>query len=191
MSASEARPAVMPPEEAACRARLGAAGVTFGEEEDAFSDSMGCDLPWPVTVSGLGGGIALSPPATVNCPTAETLVTFMRGTAAPDARKTFGSELVEVRQASGYVCRPRNGSEKLSEHAFGNAIDIASFRLADGTEIMVDATREPDRSAFLSRLREAACGPFKTVLGPGSDADHATHFHLDLAERRGGSVFCQ
>ncbi|TIQ63130.1 MAG: extensin family protein, partial [Mesorhizobium sp.] len=36
-----------------------------------------------------------------------------------------------------------------------------------------------------------ACGPFKTVLGPGSDADHSLHLHLDLAPRRNGGTFCQ
>jgi hypothetical protein len=40
-------------------------------------------------------------------------------------------------------------------------------------------------------VRKAACGPFKTVLGPGSDADHALHFHFDLAPRRHGGTFCQ
>jgi hypothetical protein len=29
------------------------------------------------------------------------------------------------------------------------------------------------------------------VLGPGSDAFHDDHLHLDLAERRGGYRLCQ
>ncbi|TIS79786.1 MAG: extensin family protein, partial [Mesorhizobium sp.] len=44
---------------------------------------------------------------------------------------------------------------------------------------------------FLNAVRKAACGPFKTVLGPGSDADHSLHLHLDLAPRRNGGTFCQ
>ncbi|MBO0904984.1 extensin family protein [Jiella sonneratiae] len=43
---------------------------------------------------------------------------------------------------------------------------------------------------FLTRIRAAACGPFKTVLGPGTDADHTTHFHLDMAARHGGATYC-
>ncbi|RVC58123.1 extensin family protein, partial [Mesorhizobium sp. M00.F.Ca.ET.038.03.1.1] len=35
------------------------------------------------------------------------------------------------------------------------------------------------------------CGQFKTGLGPGSDAEHALHFHFDLEPRRNGSTFCQ
>ena len=41
------------------------------------------------------------------------------------------------------------------------------------------------RSRFTT-LRTAACGWFTTILGPGSDAAHATHWHLDI-ERHGSS----
>jgi hypothetical protein len=34
-------------------------------------------------------------------------------------------------------------------------------------------------------MRKAACGPFNTVLGPGSDPFHGDHFHLDTARGRG------
>ena len=96
-----------------------------------------------------------------------------------------------MNHASAYVCRSRNGNAKLSEHALGNAIDIASFVLGDGRQVDVKAGAEQKEQEFLDGLRKAACGPFKTVLGPGSDADHALHFHFDLAKRRSGSTFCQ
>lgn len=48
-----------------------------------------------------------------------------------------------------------------------------------------------DHQAFLDAVRSAACGPFKTVLGPGTDADHATHFHFDMAARRNGATYCR
>ena len=51
--------------------------------------------------------------------------------------------------------------------------------------------KDPKEAEFMLSVRLAACGPFKTVLGPGSDADHATHFHFDLQPRRSGSLFCQ
>jgi hypothetical protein len=35
-------------------------------------------------------------------------------------------------------------------------------------------------------MRTAACGWFTTVLGPGSDAFHANHMHLDI-EKHGPS----
>ena len=88
-------------------------------------------------------------------------------------------------------CRPRNGTSKLSEHAFGNALDIGAFMLSDERQITVGGAKDPKEAEFMLAVRLAACGPFKTVLGPGSDADHATHFHFDLQPRRSGSLFCQ
>ncbi len=40
----------------------------------------------------------------------------------------------------------------------------------------------PD-AKFLTEIRADACGPFRTVLGPGSDSYHSNHFHFDLAQR--------
>lgn len=182
-------PETSPAQEAACRQRLTALGTKF-EERPPLSDPNGCSLPHPLSLTALSGSIDVQPEALVNCATAEAVARFSTDVSKL-AKQELGSELKSIQQASGYVCRPRNGTSKLSEHAFGNAFDIASFTLVDGTVVEVTATRHPKQSQFLSKVRTAACGPFKTVLGPGSDADHATHFHLDLAMRRNGSTFCQ
>jgi hypothetical protein len=74
-----------------------------------------------------------------------------------------------------------------------NAIDIAAFTLADGEEINVldDWYSGPSENrAFLRAIRSEACGPFHTVLGPGSDAAHRDHIHLDLQKERGGGPYC-
>jgi len=42
-----------------------------------------------------------------------------------------------------------------------------------------------------TRIKEAACARFTTVLGPGSDGYHESHVHLDIIERRGGFRLCQ
>lgn len=89
------------------------------------------------------------------------------------------------------AARGRDGA-KLSEHAFANALDWSALTLADGTRIEVrahDAATEPRAFGLISTLHARACGPFATVLGPGADADHADHFHFDLAKRR--TPFCQ
>jgi hypothetical protein len=122
---------------------------------------------------------------------AEAAARFMAATVQPTAKAEFGADLKSINQASAFVCRPRHGTRKLSEHAFGNALDIASFTLTDGKKIEIGPTRPEKDAKFLDAVRKAACGPFKTVLGPGADPDHALHFHLDLEPRRHGGTFCQ
>lgn len=180
----------MPPEETACRASLRRLGVEF-EERPPVSEAGGCAIAHPISVTALSPTIALEPEAVLNCAMAEAAARFTRDIAAPAASSEFETRLTAVRHASGYVCRPRNGTRKLSEHAFGNALDFAAFELADGRSVAVRSTSDAAEQTFLTRLRKAACGPFKTVLGPGSDADHADHFHFDLQPRRPGSTWCR
>jgi Resolvase, N terminal domain/Extensin-like protein C-terminus len=52
-------------------------------------------------------------------------------------------------------------------------------------------TKRSTPQSFRQRLRDAACHRFNTVLGPGSDAYHADHIHVDLAERAHGYRMCQ
>jgi hypothetical protein len=185
-------PAPIPAEEKACRARLSAMGVVF-EEAAPISEPEGCSAPHPLTVSRLPGGVSLEPSAVLTCAMAEATALFVRDQAQPAIRAEFGTGLDSIRQVSSYVCRPRNGSSKLSEHAYANALDWGTLALDDGSSIDVRAhgRTEPRRTRLIETLRKAACGPFKTVLGPGSDADHADHFHFDMAERRNGGTFCQ
>jgi hypothetical protein len=190
----DAQPAPPPVEanatERACRKRLRTLGVSF-RDTAPVRDPAGCRIDHPVLVRTLSPQVALRPPALLNCAIAETAARFVRDVAAPVAARRFAQPLAALHQVSGYVCRPRNGSAKLSEHAFGNAIDLSAFELADGTRIEIGKPAGADELRFLRSVRGRACGPFKTVLGPGADADHATHFHFDLAERRSGATFCQ
>ena len=180
----------MPADEKACRARLTELGAEF-EDRPSLKDPAGCSIPHPLVLKSLGKGIGLEPEAEMNCATAEAVIRFAKDVISPAASKEFGEELKSISHASAYVCRPRNGTRKLSEHAFGNAFDIASFTLSKDTRVDVILRPEEKQARFLGAVRKAACGPFKTVLGPGSDADHATHFHFDLAPRRNGGTFCQ
>ncbi|MDQ2632597.1 MAG: extensin family protein [Pseudomonadota bacterium] len=180
----------LPPEEIACRQRLHDLGVEF-DNRPAESDPAGCAMPYPVVVNSLGKAIGLEPKAELNCATAEAAARFAKDVMAPAAEDVFGKALKSISHASAYVCRPRNGTRKLSEHAFGNALDITSFTLSDGTAIAVEPTPPERNGLFVARVRSAACGPFKTVLGPGSNADHAEHLHFDLAPRRNGGTVCE
>jgi len=182
--------AEMPAEETACRTELSSLGAKF-KELPPVQELTGCSMPHPLAVTQLTAEIDVAPEITVNCAIALAAAKFAKEVMSPAAHKAFGSPIKSISQASGYVCRPRNGTTKLSEHAFGNAIDIASFTLADKKTITVEPAPPAENEKFLREIRNAACGPFKTVLGPGSDADHSLHFHLDLARRRNGGTFCQ
>lgn len=184
------RPATMPAEELACRSRLRDLGVAF-KELPQLSNASGCSVPWPIEVSNLGSDVELAPAGAFNCAVIERSAKFMRDVIVPQSQKLLGSPVKVLRQASAYVCRPRNGTSKLSEHAFGNALDIDSFVLADKRELGVGRVASSQDAKFMLGVRLAACGPYTTVLGPGSNADHATHFHFDLAKRRPGSTYCK
>jgi hypothetical protein len=60
-------------------------------------------------------------------------------TAAELSREILGAELRRIETGPGYECRRRNrgAAGKISEHAYANAIDIASFELSDGRTVTV------------------------------------------------------
>src|SRR5690606_30785281 len=93
-----------------------------------------------------------------------------------------------------YSCRGMNGQRgaRISEHAFGNALDIAAFTLADGRKITVkDGWRgSAEEQGFLRDVQGAACDQFTTVLAPGSNVFHYDHIHVDLMRRSGGRAAC-
>jgi hypothetical protein len=82
---------------------------------------------------------------------------------------------------------------RISEHSFGNALDIAAFVLTDGHRITVkDGWRgAPEEQGFLRDVQAAACDQFTTVLAPGSDRFHYDHIHVDLMRRDSGRRICQ
>jgi hypothetical protein len=101
-----------------------------------------------------------------------------------------------VQLGTTYDCRGRvgdGGDAKLSEHAFGNAIDISAFTFHDGPTLPVEPRQDSGDpvESFQRAVRGAACLDFTTVLGPGSNASHNDHLHLDIAARNGGWRLCQ
>ncbi len=144
----------------------------------------GCALQHPVELSFASRHIRIEPPAVLDCQTALVVARFF-GTDRI-APKHFRAAIKTVHNASGYVCRPIGGGRNLSEHAFGRALDISGFTLSDGRQIAVQqhGRGQGPEAKFLRDIREAACGPFSTVLGPGTDAAHADHFHFDTKKRR-------
>jgi hypothetical protein len=181
-------------EERACMARRPQA--YFIRQTQKVNGRGPCGIDYPLKVSALEGGtIGVGPDATIGCPITEALEIWMRYSVQPAALAYFGSPIVEIRQISAYYCRTRNNARgaELSEHGFGNALDIAGFKLADGRTIVVKSGwhGKQDERAFLREVLASACKSFKTVLGPGAKY-HGDHFHLDLAHhnKSGTSRYC-
>jgi Extensin-like protein C-terminus len=146
-----------------------------------------CGLYYPFKVSALlDGRVGLNSAYTLDCPMVARLNAWVSETVQPAARARFGEELAEITAMGAYSCRTMNNQPggRISEHAFGNAIDIGGFRLASGREISIrrDWWRGDEQTrAFLQDVHSGACGHFTTVLGPGSNIFHYNHIHLDLA----------
>src|SRR5690606_20992573 len=68
---------IMPAEELACRRALNRLGVRY-RELPPIDDGGACRIDHPVEVSGLSGGVAMNPPATLTCAMAETIARWTR-----------------------------------------------------------------------------------------------------------------
>jgi hypothetical protein len=90
-----------------------------------------CGTPAPVHLVSLGktSKVAFQPPALVNCEMVAVLDTWITNRVQPLARKHLGSRVTKVVVMSDYSCRKSSGrvSNRFSEHAFANALDIRGF----------------------------------------------------------------
>ncbi|RXH29200.1 MULTISPECIES: extensin family protein [Bradyrhizobium] len=146
----------------------------------------------PVTAVG---PVAIKPTATLACPIVSELDRWLADTVQPSAMRWFGVRVAEIKQISAYSCRGMNGNphSHISEHAFGNALDVAAFVLADGRRVTVkDGWRGmPEEQGFLRDVQSGACAHFTTVLAPGSNVYHYDHIHVDLMRRASRRLICQ
>lgn len=146
-----------------------------------------CGLTRPFKVSALqDGAVLVNSTSTLDCPMIASLDAWLREVVQPTALARFAQQVAEIETMGAYSCRAMNNQPgaRISEHAFGNALDIGGFRLADGSEISIlrDWTKGDDQTrAFLQDIHAGACGYFTTVLGPGANVFHYNHIHVDLA----------
>jgi Extensin-like protein C-terminus len=163
----------------------------------------GAQQPWapPARVSPprapapiASGPAAVMPAATLACPLVSALDQWLADAVQPAAQRWFGQPVIEIKQISAYSCRSMNGQRgaPISEHAFGNALDLAAFTLADGRRVTVKGGWRglPEERGFLRDVHAAACRQFSTVLAPGSNAFHYDHIHVDLARHASGRGIC-
>jgi len=157
-----------------------------------------CGLTRPMKVTALqGGAVAFNATATLDCPMVATLEDWLADVVQPAAQARFGVAVAQIDSMGSYSCRGMNGQRgaPLSEHSFGNALDIGGFVLADGRRITLvhDWTRGDEQTrAFLMDVHAGSCKHFSTVLSPGSNAFHYNHIHVDLAlHGRSGRSVCK
>ena len=154
-------------------------------------------MGWPrdPAVTASAGPVEVKPVATLACPIVSALDQRITAAVQPAAMRWFRQPVVEIKQISAYSCRGMNGNSNahISEHAFGNALDIAEFVLADGHKVTVQYgwRGSPEEQAFLHDVQLAACNEFTTVLAPGANIYHYNHIHVDLMRRSSGRRICQ
>jgi len=157
-----------------------------------------CGLTRPFKVTALqGGAVAFNAKATLNCSMVAELDQWLADVVQPAALARFGQNVAQINSMGSYACRGMNNQSNapLSEHSFGNALDIGGFVLADGRPISIvrDWTHgDLETRAFLMDVHGGSCQHFSTVLAPGSNPFHYNHIHVDLAlHGRGGKHICK
>jgi len=158
--------------------------------ENTFIGPSGADRPILA-----GGPVEVRPAATLACPIVSALDRWIADSVQPAALHWFRQPVVEIKQISAYSCRGMNGdpNARVSEHAFGNALDIAEFTLADGHRISVQYgwRGAPEEQGFLHDVQLAACEQFSTVLAPGANVYHYNHIHVDLMRHYSSRHICE
>lgn len=165
----------------ACRAILREGGVDVVEAPDRVFGTCA-----QLNVVRLRGGVTpLSPAAPImTCPQALAYAFWDRHGLRPAARLEFGQRVTAVEHYGTYACRNlyNRDEARRSEHAFANALDVAGFRLADGSRarILQDFREETPKGRFVRRARDSACDWFRATLSPDYNAAHRDHLHLDF-----------
>jgi hypothetical protein len=189
---AEAAEPAAPPPPSACFQRL-TPTLAIASALSGVNGAGGCGAEDVVKLEAIvladKSRVVVTPPAVVRCDLAEALAHWVRDDVAPALRPL--GPVRGIDNYASYECRGRNRvvGAKLSEHGKANAIDMRSFKLADGKLIGLTGV-EVDKQLRES-LKRSTCARFTTVLGPGSDGYHDNHVHLDLAQRRGGHRLCQ
>jgi len=171
----------------ACLERLKAAGFTFEPATQHTASNPACVIDTPVKlmavpVASRAANVRLPEEPMLACRFAERVGHFLGELVAPVIAGRLSFELKGVRTGPGFECRNRNRAANghLSAHALGLAVDVAAFELANGKLLPIKPDGDSRGQAAVTAIRTAACGWFTTVLGPGSDAAHTDHMHLDI-----------
>ena len=170
-----------------CRSLLAGAGIGFqalparGSGQCAYSDAVRFAPGGSLNSAFRPSDLAAS------CPVSAALALWDWHVVQPAALEHFGKRIASIEHFGSYSCRRIYGRSEgaWSEHSTANAVDIAAFRLSNGTRVSVlgDWNGEGRKAAFLKDVRTGACDLFATVLSPDYNEAHRDHLHFDQADR--------
>ncbi|MGZ8299269.1 MAG: extensin-like domain-containing protein [Rhodoplanes sp.] len=173
----------------------GAAASPYPPRYPSYGESVPISPSREAPLATRTAAATITPAATLACPVVSALDRWVAEAIQPAAQRWFGQPVVEIKQISAYSCRGMNGNPRarISEHAFGNALDISAFVLADGHVVTIRRgwAGTPEEQGFLRDVQSAACNMFSTVLAPGSNRFHYDHIHVDLMRRESGRQVCE
>ena len=172
------------PDYAQCVSDLTSRKVVF--EQAGKVTQQGCELSNAIALTAVPtsfGDVSISGKPTMLCSFVRQFSDWVRDVGAPLTLAYTGQRLARIEAGRAFACAARydKPGQVPSEHAKGDAIDIAAFVLADNRRIPVklEESDTPVERDLVRVLRTTACAYFTTVLGPGTDPAHAEHFHFD------------
>jgi hypothetical protein len=115
-----------------------------------------CGTLAPVLLRSLGAKekIVFEPPLLTNCPMVAALSHWLEKKVQPAAHASFGQPVARI-ASSGYSCRTlyNRPNDRLSQHAFANAIDLPLFILSDGRKVDVTHGWGPTRRELVAEVK--------------------------------------
>jgi len=191
-----ARNLVVPthPSTVQCLAQLGQTGARYTPVPDRYID-QGCAILGTVQLASLpsdSASLGVTNLGPVTCEVSRAFTGWARFGVDRAARQILGSPVRSIETFGSYSCRDVAGSGRRSAHATGAAIDISGFVLEDGRRITVKAGWNGGTATerqFLRVVQQSACKRFGTVLGPGYNAAHEDHLHLEGVT--GATSYCR
>ncbi len=168
-----------------------------GDALPPIDDKGGCTIVAPVRLHAIilqdGSKVMLVPAVVMRASLASAVADWVREDIAPAVPK--GDQLASLEGVGAYECRTRDSiaGAKMSEHATGNAFDLHALRTERGKLFVIAPSRDDadEVKSFRAMMKKTACQRFSTVLGPGADAFHGQHLHVDLEVRRHSTHLCQ
>lgn len=164
---------------ALCLQALSSSSMRFTPQADSTPDAA---CPLTNTLRVHSSGVNFSSSFIASCPLAAAFALFEQHDLQPAAQAVFGQRVARVEHVGSFACRTIACSQRRSQHASANALDIIGFRLADGRRISVlqDWPKQGQNAEFLRQVQQGACTRFNTTLGPEYNAAHRDHFHVDM-----------